>query len=351
VLLAGLLHSCGGDKGVTSPFGPTAPSPAQVTLIRLDIVGLRAVAPGESIQLRVVGQMSDGSTASDLGQVQWQIQHKNVASVDTSGLLTGLQSGETLLVAVAKGRNTSTQLMVIPTGTFKLTVVVNEGSSPALDVRVEVLAGVGAGLFDVTSEAGRYVLYGVAGAAEIRVSGNGYRERKERLVVTEHTVVTIEVVPLRDRVDVSGTYTLSIEGDAACQARLSSGLGSRRYTAVVTQSGPNVTVSLSGANFNHFGVTRNTFLGRIDGQNQNIVFNVTGIVDPYYYYDLRPDVMENLGDGVFLYFFGGAVTSISGTSLSGTFKGRIRHVRYQGPFNYTRLGECSSTQASFVLSR
>ena len=60
-----------------------------------------------------------------------------------------------------------------PAGTFRLSVVVNEDPALALDVRVEVVSGVGAGLFDVTPVNGRYDLYGVAGDAEIGISGNG----------------------------------------------------------------------------------------------------------------------------------------------------------------------------------
>lgn len=347
MLLAGLLHSCGGYEAPP----PLAPSPVTPTVVRIEILGPRAVAPAESVQLRVVGHMSDGSTKSDLGQVQWRSQQRDIASIDGAGLVTGGQRGETVINVVAGGKTASTEFIVIPPGTFKLSVIVREGPTLALDVRVEVVAGVGTGQFDLTSVGGRYDLYGVSGTTDLRISGNGYRERIERVVVTENTVVTLEVVPLRDRVDVSGNYTLAIDGDPACQAALPQGLGSRRYGAVVSQSGPNVSVSLSGANFRLNGVTRNTFLGRIDGQNQNIVFNLGDAGDAYYYYDPKPDVIEELGDGYFLYFRGGAVTSISGRSLSGTFTGRIEQLLYRGPFNYTRVASCSSRQVSFVLSR
>jgi hypothetical protein len=321
--------------------------------VRLEIMGPRTVAPGEQVQFRVDGRMSDGSTVDYSANAIWRSQAPDILSVEAKGLATGGAAGATVLSVTVQTISASTEIVVLPAATFRLSVVVTEASAPALDVRVEVISGVGTGLFDVMPVNGRYDLYGVAGPTEIRVSGNGYLDHLERVSVTQHTVVTVQMVPGRTRADVSGTYALVIEGDAACQAALPTGLATRRYTAVVTQKGPDVTVSLHGAEFGLFGLTRNMFTGRRDGASERIVFNLGGFSDTFYAYayEPRPDVIEDIGDSTHLYFVGGAVTTVTRHALSGTFDGKIRHIQFRSPSWGVRLSECVSKRISFVLSR
>ena len=130
------------------------------------------------------------------------------------------------------------------------------------------------------------------------------------------------------------------------------GLASRRYGAVVSQAGPEVKVMLSGADFGLFGHTRNSFTGRMDARSENIVFNLGGFSETFYTYAYdRPDVIENLGDSIYLYFAGGAVTSVSPTRLSGVFDGVIRQIQYRSSTWATRLFGCSSNRIAFALSR
>ena len=297
--------------------------------------------------------MSDGSTVDLSSQAVWRSQQSDIVSVDTSGRASGGHTGETVVSVTAALRSASTLILVVPAGAYRLSVIVNEGSALALDVRVEVISGVGAGLFDITAVSGRYDLYRVSGPTEIRISGSGYQETVSRLVVTEHTVLTVQVVPRRDRVDVSGTYVLTIDAAAACLAALPPELASRRYDAVVSQTGAEVRVTLQGADFWLSKGTGNTFVGRMDGQSEHIVFNLGGFADTFYAYayDPRPDVIEHLGNSLYLYFVGSAVTSVARTRLSGTFDGAIRQIQYQTSSWARRLFECRSNQISFVLSR
>jgi hypothetical protein len=350
-LLALTLAACSGD----SPARPTRVGPTQsrdVFLARLEIVGPRSVAPGESVQFTAVGHLSDGTTtAYSASQTSWLSQHSGVLAIDADGRASGGQAGETTLSVKVSTLSASTEIVVLPAGTFKLSVVVNEGSVPALDVKVEVLSGVGAGLVDLTPVNGRYDLYGVAGDAQIRISGSGYRELIQHVFISEPTVVTVQVVLSIERLDVSGNYVLTIEGDAPCQEALPDGLANRRYDAVITQVGPDVRVVLQGADFRFEGATRNSFSGRMD--NEHIVFNLGGFSDTFYAYSYepRPDVMEHLGDAVYLYYVGGAVTSVSRRTLSGTFQGQIRQIEFRSPPTVKRLSECASNATSFVFSR
>ena len=121
----------------------------------------------------------------------------------------------------------------------------------------------------------------------------------------------------------------------------------------MSQAGPEVRVLLSGAEFGLFGITRNSFTGRMDGRNENIVFNLGGFSDTFYAYayDPRPDVIENLGDSIYLYFAGGATTSVSPTKISGFLNGVIRQVKFHTQWWATRLNGCSSNRIAFTLSR
>jgi hypothetical protein len=349
------LHACGDDKSPTRPSPPVTPTPPVATLVRLEIAGPRSLAPGETAQFGVTGHISDGSTRDMTAQASWQSQSPSVLSIDSAGRATGRQPGESIVTARTAGMTSTTEVVVVPAGTFRLAVIAREAGSIFLDVRVDVLEGRGAGLSSTRLVNGRYAIYGVAGDTLIRVSGRGYREHNQRIVVTDHTMLEVEMVPERPRAVISGDYTLTITADPASCGVLPEVLRVRRYAAHVTQLGPEILVTLGDGSSPTTNLVGNRFGGRLDADNMRASFNLA--ITWYYYgfyharYHPPPDVAERLSGTTYLFISGGAATSVSERSLSGTLRGAIQVVEMPVLWTVTRWGPgCNSTHG-FVLSR
>ena len=71
LLLAVYVHACS-DEPAVRPNPPLGPTPTPATIVRVEVTGPRTVAPGETIQLRVIGHLADGSTVDLSGQASWR---------------------------------------------------------------------------------------------------------------------------------------------------------------------------------------------------------------------------------------------------------------------------------------
>lgn len=325
-------------------------------MIRVEIVAPRAIAPGQTVQLGVRGQFDDGSTRDLTAQAAWQSQQSDVISIDERGRATAHRVGESNVTArtsANSGLTATKEVIVVPEGRYRLSVTIAEVGGQAADaVRVEVIEGTGTGLSDATPADGRYDLYGVAGQILLRITGIAYSDYLERIAVTDHVTIRVELTPVQSRSEVAGTYTLTVSADPACASALSPAARQRTYTAIVRQTGSEVSVRLETGSFIIRGRSYNRFEGRLDGSNKEIVFNLSGFGTNYYDAAYYPDVAEELLPGtLYLVFAGRVVVSILPRALSGRLDGVIQTVqlRFYQPRELT--GECQSGQHSFVLSR
>jgi hypothetical protein len=290
-------------------------------------------------------------------QSSWQSQSPSVLSIDSAGRATGRQLGESVVTARSAGMTSTTEVVVVPAGTFRLSVIAREAGSIFLDVRVDVLEGRGAGLSSTRLVNGRYAIYGVAGDTLIRVSGRGYREHNQRLVVADHTTIEVEMVPERPRAAISGDYTLTITADPARCGALPAELRVRRYAAQVTQLGPEILVTLSGGEPTVGNLVRNQFGGRLDADNGRASFNLAlNLLYGYYYYyptvfSPPPDVVERLAGTTYLVISGGGGASVSDRSVSGTLRGAIQLIEMTAPWTVTRFGAGCNSEHRFDLTR
>jgi hypothetical protein len=354
LLILVTLHACGDDKSPVRPTSTTTPTVA--TLVRLEIVGPRTLPPGEATRFAVTGHFSDGSTRDMSTQASWQSQNSSVLAVEGLGQATARQLGESVLTVRTAGLSSTTEVVVVPAGTFRLAVIAREAGSIFLDIRVEVLEGRGAGLSTTRLVNGRYALYGVAGDTLVRVSGRGYREHNQRLVVADHTAIEVEMVPDRPRAQISGDYTLTITADPARCGALPGEVRIRRYAAQVTQLGPEILVTLAGGDSTTGTLVRNQFGGRLDADNMRATFNLALNFNYYYRYYYSgfippPDVAERLSGTSYLLISGGGTTSVSDRSLSGTLRGPIQIVEMPVLWAVSRWGASCDSVHGFVLSR
>jgi hypothetical protein len=83
--------ACGG--GHPSPTAPS-PTPATPTIQALLISAPTSVAEGDTVQLRADAVLSDGTTQTvAASNVSWQASNGVVATISTTGVLSGLQAG------------------------------------------------------------------------------------------------------------------------------------------------------------------------------------------------------------------------------------------------------------------
>ena len=129
----------------------------------------------------------------------------------------------------------------------------------------------------------------------LRITGIAYSDYLERIAVTDHVTIRVELTPVQSRSEVAGTYTLTVSADPACASALSPAARQRTYTAIVRQTGSEVSVRLETGSFIIRGRSYNRFEGRLDGSNKEIVFNLSGFGTNYYDAAYYPDVAEELG--------------------------------------------------------
>jgi len=212
-------------------------------------VGADSVPPGGTAQYSAVAHQSDGSTRDVTSEAVWRTWNASVLTVSSTGLATGHARGATNIETSAGGRSSNKEIIVVPTGTYRLSGVVREEGLPMAGVRVEVVAGAGQGFVAVTNVFGEYVFWGVAAAIEVRVTRDGYQEQRKSLQITSHQTLDFDLIPSRPRAEVAGTYTLTVTAAAGCRAMLPEGARIRTYTAAVRQDGPRLTVTLEGPRF------------------------------------------------------------------------------------------------------
>ena len=114
------------------------------------------------------------------------------------------------------------------------------------------------------------------------------------------------------RIDVRGTYQLTIEAPSQCRGLVPEPLLTRRYTAEIKQSGALLYGIVSGANFDG---ERNFFQGVVNPTTISLTF----LSDPYY-----PDffyLVEIVDDATYLAISGGALLTANGRNFAGPFSG------------------------------
>jgi hypothetical protein len=89
------LTACGGPTA-----GPTAPGPVTLVASNLTINGFRSLSKtGETGRLNALVTYSDGTVQDKSSEAQWSSANQNVAIVDSSGMVTAIAEGHTLVTA------------------------------------------------------------------------------------------------------------------------------------------------------------------------------------------------------------------------------------------------------------
>jgi hypothetical protein len=320
--------------------------PGGPSLAALTISGPDTVPPSGTGQFTVSQRFSDGSTSDGTAEATWHSSNDSVLQLSPTGLATGRDRGEADVIATIGRMSATKHVMVVPTGTFRLEGRLTDAGHAIPGAAITVTAGQGAGL-SADAGSGGFLLYGVAGPIELRARANGYSDLTHRVTVSAHQSVNLEMTPAAAREQVAGRYTLRISAASSCAARLPEEARVRTYTADVTQDGPNLIVTVGGAQFLSQGPkTYNRFGGIV--QPNRVLFTV---IDPdaYYYYGNVTAIRERLtANAPNLVWIGGTVTTTaSGRVRSGALNGQMLLVNE----TFRVIATCEAEDHGFALSR
>ncbi len=355
-ILSALFVACG--KGPTSPGTVRPESTANPQPLRVEIVGPRAVAPGETAQFSMMLRLTDGSSRDVTNETNWQSRTPQVLSVGSNGTVSGLQLGDGSVSGFYRAEgalNALKEVIVVPAGTFRLTGIVNEAEGTPIPVpgaRVDVTASGGNSLSTTTGADGQYRLYGVAGDAELRVTKNGYEVNTRQVSVQDHGIQNFELRITSARIDVSGTYTLLLTAADTCRGRLPDEALRRTYTASIVQEGARLEVRLAGGTFVNNRTGRgSSFTGRVEPTILAFTLNL----QPYYNYypyipDYYPDIVEQLTDG-YLVVSGTVTAQASAQRISGPLVGSMAVWPRDPRSAQSPNASCVSSSHQFVLTR
>jgi hypothetical protein len=333
-----------------TPSGPVAPAPP-AAVVRLEISGPASIEPGGSAELAAQAIKSDGSVENVTAQAQWTSNNANVLQFTSPGVVKAGARGEAFVNARYANRGVGKQIMVLPSGTFRLNGQITESGLPLDGVTVSVIGGTGEGLSSVTSANGTYTFYGVAGTVRLHAKKEGFDNKIEEVEVTEHRSLNFEMRFNGERGNVSGTYALALEA-VGCGSALPESARTRSYVANVEQQGSRLLVRLSGADFIVVNGRGDHFGGSV-AHDGRVSFTI-GNFFYYYYYWYAPseyDLVERLNPNNALVVAGTVSATSTGSGISGTLNGMIAVTQgVTAPF--TRLSNsCYSSRHGFEMRR
>lgn len=330
------------DKTPTRPAPPLLIPNGKPVLTRVEISGPDTIAPGTRVTYTLTGFFSDGTSRDVTAQAVWRSTNEAAAAIDQSGVATGGSTGDTLISGAIPPYGSAKSVAVAPPGTFRLLgSVVEEVSNLRISsAEVEVRGATGLLTRTTTGFDGSFRLLGVPADAELRVTHDGYVAHTQRLQLSEQTTVQVTLKLAAPVADVSGSYTMTIavsECPNLNPAPLIDEFRLRTYTAIVTQVGSTIHVTLAGPRI--VGV----FTGRVLGGRASFVLKGFESL-PYTYYSTDvPDVVEWLPDSTVLVPSGNADLTASANRWDGTLKGSMTHMAFVP--NGRILGRCSGSMS------
>ena len=343
-----LIAACDNTPTRSSFVPPQGPPPLGIS--RIEIGGPSSVAPGQAVQFTATAHRSDGTTADVTAMANWRSLRPTVLSMTPAGSATGVSLGEAN-IQVTNQISAMREIVVVPAGTYRLVGLVAESDSPTpvQGAQVEVIGGGSAAPPVLTGFDGRYRLYGVPARADIRVTKAGYQPLGQALSLSDHQTQNFGLVLLNPRVNLAGTYTLTIAAAAECQDKLPQEAWTRRYTATVTQTGSQLDVSLSGATF---VVDRS---GEGDGfrgliEPGRVVFAID--YGDFYYYRTWPDIIEEIDSSLYFGAYGSVSAAVTPGNVSGDLNGTLFTVISDPRTSFPAPSRfCNARSHQFVLQR
>jgi hypothetical protein len=271
-----------GDTQITATYRGLTSEKAAVTakanavLTSISVSGPAEIAPGTSGQFTATGRYDDGSSKDISSTATWRSDDSTILRSAGSGRFDALKGGETPVRASSSNRGASTNVLVLPAGTFKLSGTVRDPGGTVDGVDVEVVSGNTSSLKTTSRFDGKYALYGVAGNVRVRASGPGYATEEVDVTVGGHTVRDFSLRTSGPIADISGAWKLKVSTSSACSSSWPEAMRQRELAATITQSGTRFSLRFNSPTV----VSTYPVEGKIAGS----AFSMTLHLDYYYYY-------------------------------------------------------------------
>jgi hypothetical protein len=277
--------------------------------------------PGQSTQLSAHAVKNDGTREEVTGRAQWTSSAPAVLGLTGSGMAAAAQAGESLVTARVDALTATARVLVLPTGTYRLSGTASEFGVPLSEVAIEVLEGVGTGLKTTSRADGTYALYGVSGSIRLHLKKEGYLNAMETLAVNAHTTRNLMLETANGQAPYTGIYTMTITAVSPCSGSFPDSARQRVYTAHILQRGSGLNVRLADAQFILTRGYGNGFAGT--SAQGRVTFDLTKW-DWYYYYYSAPEyqLVEQLSPNMALVVYGYGSGEGSATHVKGRL-GRI----------------------------
>jgi Big-like domain-containing protein len=312
-------------------------------LTSISIAGPTEMTPGSAAQFTATGHYADESTQDITSIVRWGSEDVGTLRQTGVGRFEAVRAGETRVTASVTNRFTSTLVLILPAGTFKLSGIIRDSSGALEGVDVEVVSGTASSLKTKSRYDGRYALYGVSGEVRLRITARGYDVEDVTATVTGHTVRDVSLKTSSPIVDIAGEWKLTISTSSACSNSWPAAARRREVPSTITRDGTRFNINFSGPTV----VATYPDQGLIAGS----AFSMTLDFDYYYYYGVS-GLLERLSPTEWLRitgtFEGTADASLITGNLSGSFNyfitnatatlpsGAPRSCAADGPFELRR---------------
>ena len=344
VVICSLAFACDDLK----PFDDNPLEPTPPTLVTLELSGPTTFAPGQTVAYTLTAVGTNGTRENVTATAQWAANNANIVTTQGQGRYGGNGVGEAQITARHGALNASKEVVVVPTGTFRVTgrVVEFDGIFPVAGARVEARNSSGTGPTTESDGSGFFKLFGVTADAEIVVTRPGYDESRRQVTLDNHSTVNFELILSGPRPELAGTYSVTLDL-TACRDGFRVEYARRVYTAVLRQSGTSIEVRFTEPAFAINSINRgNLMQGRLQGGS----LFLEALTSYYYYYfgpTNYPFMVETLPDDSRLVVSGSATLVESGGSYTGQMNGWAGNYGPRFP-NDKYLGGCSTSQLTFT---
>lgn len=331
------------------PTPPLTPSPPARVTTGVRIEGPASIAPGTSVQYRLIASFDDGTTGDVASEATWTTTNASVLTASPGGIVKGTSRGESALVARHSNQTAHVYVFVLEDGTYRVTGRVTESGAGLPAARVEVVAGTGAGLTATTGPGGSYALYGLAGEVQIEVVLDGFEKERRTIIVGGHTTADLVLRPTIAPTDLSGDWRLTLSASSGCVPAVPEDAATRSYSATVTQTVTRLKLELKAPTL------ATTSVG-LDGVVIDRSVTIFLPVDDFYYatYGLRYySLVEMLRPERFLALGGTARGGRAGAAVTGTLDGEfaLYHRSSGGLGVSNRQFSCRRNDHGFRLDR
>jgi len=178
-----------GSPGSSQPTAAPTPAPGPASSVASITVSGSTPSIGQAAQFTAVALLSDGTTQSVTSLAAWQSSNTAIATVSSSGTVTGVAAGEVDISATYQSQ-TGRIRAAVAAFTLTLSGVITDGTSGGVlpGINVRITSGSNAGASAKTDGAGTYAIGGLApGALTLSASAASYDTVEKSVTISGNT--------------------------------------------------------------------------------------------------------------------------------------------------------------------